>query len=61
MFITRLPQNIPCIALLSAKKMDDILTELNLEMLAAEIIISFTVQSMRNEKIEQLGVTVIGD
>ena len=44
------------------EKMDDILTELNLEMLAAvfqgEIIISSIVQSMSNEKIERLGVTV---
>ena len=47
------------------EKMDDILTELNLETLAAvfqgEIIIPSIVQSMSNEKIEQLGVTAIGD
>ena len=45
--------------------MDDILTELNLEMLAAvfrrEIIIPLIVQSMSNEKIERLDVTVTGD
>ena len=35
MIVTRLPKNILCIALLSAKKIDDIFTELNLEMLAA--------------------------
>ena len=47
------------------EKMDDILTELNLEMLAAvfqgEIIIPSIVQSMSNEKIERLVVTAIGD
>ena len=47
------------------EKMDDILTELNLETLAAvfwrEIIVPLIVQSMSNEKIEQLGVTAIGD
>ena len=46
------------------EKMDDILTELNLETLAAvfqqEIIVPSIVQSMSNEKIEQLGVTAIG-
>ena len=45
--------------------MDDILTELNLETLAAvfqgEIIVPLIVQSMSNEKIERLGVTAIGD
>ena len=45
--------------------MDDILTEQNLEMLAAvfrrEIIVPSIVQSMSNEKIERLGVTAIGD
>ena len=45
---------------------DEILTELNLETLAAafqgEIIVPLIVQSMMsNEKIERLGVTVIGD
>ena len=44
---------------------DEILTELNLEMLAAvfqgEIIVPSIVQSMSNEKIERLGVTAIGD
>ena len=45
--------------------MDEILTELNLETLAAvfqgEIILPSIVQSMSNEKIERLGVTAIGD
>ena len=45
--------------------MDDILTELNLETLAAvfqgEVIVLSIVQSMSNEKIERLGVTAIGD
>ena len=45
--------------------MDDILTEVNLETLAAvfgrEIIIPSIVQSMSNEKIERIGVTAIGD
>ena len=45
--------------------MDDILMELNLETLAAvfrrEIIVRSIVQSMSNKKIEQLGVTAIGD
>ena len=44
---------------------DEILTELNLEMLAAvfqgEIIVPSIVQSMSSEKIERLGVTAIGD
>ena len=47
------------------EKMDHILTEKNLETLAAvfqgEIIVPSIVQSMRNEKIERLGVTAIGD
>ena len=47
------------------EKMDEILTELNLEMLAAvfqgEIIVPSIVQSMIIEKIERLGVTAIGD
>ena len=46
--------------------MDEILTELNLETLAAafqgEIIVPSIVQSMMsNEKIERLGATAIGD
>ena len=45
--------------------MDDIFTELNLETLPAvfqrEIIIPSIVQSMSNEKIERLDVTVTGD
>ena len=45
--------------------MDEILTELNLEMLAAvfqgEIIVPSIVQSMIIEKIERPGVTAIGD
>ena len=45
--------------------MGEILTELNLEMLAAvfrgEIIVPSIVQSMSNEKIVRLGVTAIGD
>ena len=45
--------------------MDDILTELTLQMLAAvfrrEIIVPLIVQSMSTEKIEGLGVTAIGD
>ena len=44
---------------------DEILTELNLEMLAAvfqgEIIVPSIVQSMGSEKIERLGITAIGD
>ena len=59
MIVTRLPKNIPCIALLM------ILVELNLEMLAAvfrqEINVPLIFQPMSNEKIEQLGVTAIGD
>ena len=47
------------------EEMDEILTELNLETLAAvfqgEIIVPSIVQSMSNEKIERLGVTAIGD
>ena len=47
------------------EKMDEMLTELNLETLAAvfqgEIIVPSIVQSMSNEKIERLGVTAIGD
>ena len=60
MVVTRLPKNIPW-----HEKMDDILAEQNLETLAAvfrrEIIVPSIVQSMSNEKIEQLGVTAIGD
>ena len=45
--------------------MDEILTEPNLETLAAvfqrEIIVPSIVQSMSNDKIERLGVTAIGD
>ena len=45
--------------------MDNILTEENLQTLAAvfrqEIIVPSIVQSMSNEKIERLGVTAIGD
>jgi len=45
--------------------MDEILTELNLETLAAvfqgEIIVPSIVQSMSDEKIKRLGVTAIGD
>ena len=45
--------------------MDDILTELNLETLAAvfqrEIIVPSIVQSMSYEKVEPLCVTAIGD
>ena len=45
--------------------MIEILMEQKLEMLAAvfqgEIIVPSIVQSMSNEKIERLGVTVIGD
>ena len=45
--------------------MDDILTKLNLETLAAvfrrEVSVPLIVQSMNNEKIELLGVTAIGD
>ena len=47
------------------EKMDEILTELNLETLAAvfqgKIIVPSIVQSTSNEKIERLGVTAIGD
>ena len=59
MIVTRLPKNIPCIALLM------ILMQLNLETLAAvfrrETIVPSIVQPMSNEKLEQLGVTAIGD
>ena len=45
--------------------MDDILTKLNLETLAAvfrqERIVPTIVQSMSDEEIERLGVTAIGD
>ena len=45
--------------------MDEILTKLNLETLAAvfhgEIIVPSIFQSMSNEKIVRLGVTAIGD
>ena len=45
--------------------MSDIFTELNLATLTAvfreEMIVSLIVQSMSNEKIERLDVTVIGD
>ena len=45
--------------------MDDILTEENLQTLAAvfrrEIIVPSIVQLMSNEKIERFGVTAIGD
>ena len=47
------------------KKMDDILTELNLETLAAvfwqEIIVPSIVQLMSNDKIERLDVTTVED
>ena len=54
------------VLLCEREKMDEILTELNLETLAAafqgEIIVPSIVQSMMsNEKIERLGVTAIGD
>ena len=65
MIVTRLPKNIPYFALLKGEKMDDILTELNLETLAAvfrrERIVPSIVQSMSDEEIEGLGVTAIGD
>ena len=51
--------------MLKREKMDDILTELNLETLAAvfrrERIVPTIVQSMSDEEIERLGVTAIGD
>ena len=47
------------------EKMDHILTEQNLQTLAAvlrrAIIVPSIVQSKTNEKIERLGVNVIGD
>ena len=57
MIVSRLPKNIPCrYCFVEHKKMDNILTELNLEMLAAvfrrEIIVPSIVQWMSNEKIE---------
>ena len=56
MIVTRLPKNIPCFALLKRQKMDDILTELNLETLAGvfrrERIVPSIVQSMSGEEIE---------
>ena len=59
MIVTRLPKNIPYnYCFVERKKMDDILTELHLEMLAAVfrqeiiIIVPSIVQSMSNEKIE---------
>ena len=65
MIVTRLPKNIPYFALLKREKMDDILTKLILETLAAvfrrERIVSSIVQSMSDEEIERLGVTGIGD
>ena len=45
--------------------MDDMLTEQNLQTLAAvfrrEMIVPSIVQSMSNEKIERLGVAAIGE
>ena len=65
MIVTRLPKNIPYFALLKREKMDDILTELNLETLAAVFrrkrIVPSIVQSMSDEEIERLGVTAFGD
>ena len=65
MIVTRLPKKHSVYCFVECEKMDDILTELNLETLAAvirhEIIVPSIVQSMSNEKIEQLGVTAIGD
>ena len=59
------PQKHSVYCFVEREKMDDILTEQNLEMLAAvfrrEIIVPSIVQSMSNEKIERLGVTAIAD
>ena len=65
MIVTRLPKKHSVYCFVEREKMDEILTELNLETLAAvfqgEIIVPSIVQSMSNEKIKRLGVTVIGD
>ena len=58
MMVTRLPKKHYVYCFVEREKMDDILTELNLEMPA---IVPSIVQSMSNEKIERTGVTAIGD
>ena len=64
MIVTRLPKKHSVYCFVEREKMDEILTELNLETLAAvfqgEIIVPSIVQSMSNEKIKRLGVTAIG-
>jgi len=61
----QVPKKYSVYCFVEREKMDEILTELNLETLAAvfqrEIIVPSIVQSMSNEKIERLGVTAIGD
>ena len=56
MIVTRLPTIILCIALLSAKKIDDILRTLNLGTFATEFrrerIVPSVVQSMSDEEME---------
>ena len=56
MIITRFPKKHSVYCFVERERMDDILTELNLETLAAvfrqEIIIPLIVQLMNNEKIE---------
>ena len=65
MIVTRLQKKHSVYCFVECEKMDEILTELNLETLAAvfqgEIIVPSIVQSMSNEKIKRLGVTAIGD
>ena len=65
MIVTRLPKKHSVYCFVERKKMNDLFTELNLEMLAAvfrrEISVPSIVQSMSNEKIERLDVTAIGD
>ena len=65
MIITRLPPKNSVYCFVEHEKINHIFTQLNLETLAAvfrrEIIVPSIVQSMSDEKIEPLGVTVIGD
>ena len=65
MIVTRLPKKHSLYCFVKCENMDDILTELNLETLAAvfppEIIVPSIVRSMSNEKIERTGVTAFED
>ena len=65
MIITRFPKKHSVYCFVERERMDDILTELNLETLATvfrrEIIVPLIVQSMSNENVERLGVATIGD